>query len=111
MARRPFTFYNVASLLYFYHASKQKLREATFVRYLRKFNNSNPAGNYMFRVKKRSTSTKCKICLKLTIKTAERRQWCLNIWTFFTPCSSVSTVNFEQENAGGEILQRQVSFF
>ena len=28
--------------------------------------------------------------------------WCLScqIWTYFTPCSSVSIVNFEQANAG-----------
>ena len=34
-----------------------------------------PAGNYMFKVNNRNTSTRCEICLKLTIKIPERRQW------------------------------------
>ena len=50
------------------------------------------AGNYMFKINNRNTRTRCKICSKLTIKTPERCQ--------FTPCSSVSIVNFEQINAG-----------
>ena len=32
------------------------------------------ACNYMFKVNKRNTRTKCEICSKLTIKTTERRQ-------------------------------------
>ena len=36
---------------------------------------TNPAGNYMFKVNNRSTRTRCEICSKLTIKTPERRQW------------------------------------
>ena len=36
----------------------------------------------------RNTRTRCKICSKLTIKTSGRR-------LYFTPCSSVSIVNFE----------------
>ena len=47
-----------------------------------------PADNYMFRVKNRNTRTRCEICSKLTTKTQ------------FTPCSSVSIVNFDQANAG-----------
>ena len=47
----------------------------------------NPAGNYMFKVK--NTRTRCKICLKLTMKT-------------FTLCSSISITDFEQVNAGCE---------
>ena len=31
------------------------------------------AGIYLFKVNKRNTRTKCDICLKLTIKTPERR--------------------------------------
>ena len=46
-----------------------------------------PAGNCMFKVNNRNTRTRCEICSKLTI-------------TYFTPCSSVSIVNFEQVNAG-----------
>ena len=33
-----------------------------------------PAGTYMFKVNNRNTKTRCKICLKLTIKTPEWRQ-------------------------------------
>ena len=43
----------------------------------------------MFKVNNRNTRTICEICSKLTIKIP-----------YFTPCSSVSTVNFEQVNAG-----------
>ena len=42
-----------------------------------------------------SKLTRCEICSKLTIKIPERR-------TYFTHCSSVSIVNFEQVNAGWE---------
>ena len=34
-----------------------------------------PVGNYMFKVNKRNTRTRCEICSKLTIKTTERRHW------------------------------------
>ena len=47
----------------------------------------NPVGDYNLpQVKNRNTTTRCEICLKLTIKTPEGRQWCL---------SDVFTVNFE----------------
>ena len=39
----------------------------------------SPAGNYMFKVKKRNARTRCE--------------------TYFTPCSTISVVNFEQVNA------------
>ena len=48
---------------------------------------------------------------KLTIETWERRQWChshvfiVNCRTYFTPCSSVSIVNFEHVIAGWEALK------
>ena len=42
----------------------------------------------MFKVNNRKTRTRCEICSKLTIKIPERRQ-------YYTPCSSVSIVNFE----------------
>ena len=48
----------------------------------------------MFKVNNRNTRTRCEIWSKLTIKTSERR--------YFTPCSSVFIVNFEQVNAGWE---------
>ena len=53
-----------------------------------------PAGNYMLKVNNRNTTTRCEICSKLTKKIPERRQ------AYFTPCASVSIVNFEQVNAG-----------
>ena len=45
-----------------------------------------PAGIYLLKVDKRNSRTRCEICLKLTIKTPERRQW---------PRSGVFIVNFE----------------
>ena len=48
----------------------------------------------MLKVNNRNTRTRCEIWSKLTIKTPERR--------YFTPCSSVFIVNFEQVNAGWE---------
>ena len=48
----------------------------------------------MFTVNNRNTRTRCKIWSKLTIKTSERR--------YFTPCSTVFIVNFEQVNTSWE---------
>ena len=59
----------------------------------------------MFKVNNRNTR-RYEICSKLTTKIPEPRQWCrsavfiVNYRTCFTPCSSVSIVNFEQINAG-----------
>ena len=50
------------------------------------FNSANPTGNYKFKVSNRNSRTRCEICSKLTIKTAERRHW---------RCSDVFTVYFE----------------
>ena len=36
----------------------------------------SPAGNYIIKVNHGNRRTGCEICLKLTIKTPERRQWC-----------------------------------
>ena len=44
------------------------------------------AGIYLLKVNNRNTATRCEICLKLTIKTPERRQW---------RRSGVFIVNFE----------------
>ena len=38
-------------------------------------NTATPAGIYLLKVNNRSTITRCEICLKLTIKAPERRQW------------------------------------
>ena len=66
----------------------------------------NPAVIYLLKVNKRNTKTRCEICSKLTIKTPERRQWrrsgVFTVNLYFTPCSSVSIVNFEHVNAGWE---------
>ena len=48
--------------------------------------NMYPAGNYMFKVNNRNTRTRREICLQLTIKIPERRQWRL---------SGIFNVNFE----------------
>ena len=59
----------------------------------------------MFKVNFRNTKARCQICLKLTIKTPERRHWrrfgvfVVNFEHIFTPCSSVSIVNLERVNA------------
>ena len=73
-------------------------RDFNFITFLK---NRFPAGNYLFKVNNRNIRTRCETCLKLTIKTPERRHW-----TYFTPCSSVSIVNFEQVNANwGDIAK------
>ena len=60
-----------------------------------------PVGIYLFKVNNRNTRARCEKCSKLTIKTAERLAWrrsgvfIINFRTYFTPCSSISSVNFE----------------
>ena len=58
-----------------------------------------PDGTYVFKVNNRNTKTAIKITASLTLF------WCLccYLWTYFTSCSSVSIVNFEQANAGWAI--------
>ena len=48
----------------------------------------------MSKVNNRKTRASCEICSKVTIKTPKRR----HLWTYFTPCSNVSIVDFEQVN-------------
>ena len=63
------------------------LKQLTFICFL-KFNN-------------RTFRKRCETCLKLTIKTSERRHW-----TYFTLFSSVSINDFEQVNKFvGKFLQ------
>ena len=57
--------------------------------------NLKPALNYMFKFNNRNTRTRCEICSKLTMKTRERRNA-----LHFTPCSSVTIVNFDQVSVG-----------
>ena len=42
------------------------------------------AGKYMFKVNIANTRARCEICLKLTIKTPERRQWCALVFLLLT---------------------------
>ena len=51
----------------------------------------------MCKVNNRNTGTRCETWSKLTIKTPERR--------YFTHCSSVFIVDFEQVNAGWEDIK------
>ena len=66
-----------------------------------------PADSHMFKFHNISNRTMCEICSEL--KTTERRSsfWCLYcyLWTYFTPFSSVSIVNFEEVNAGWDHLK------
>ena len=50
----------------------------------------HPIYIYFFKVDIKNTRKRCEICSKLTIKTTERRY----LWTYFTPFSSVSIVDF-----------------
>ena len=65
--------------------------------------NDFPDGAYLFKVKGKNNSTRCKICLKLTITRVERPYWrrsgvfIVNS-NIFIPCTSVSEVYFEQVN-------------
>ena len=65
--------------------------QKTFMVELFVVNGFYPAGSYMFKVNNRNTRTKCEICSKLTIKKPQ----------YFTSCSSVSTVFFEQVMSAG----------
>ena len=64
----------------------------------------------MFKVNNRNPRTKCETCSKLTIETLEQSEICSKLTiktserrqTYFTPCSSVSIVDFKQVNAGWE---------
>ena len=60
----------------------RKLKRKIFWLYTTRY----PVSNYGFEVNNRNTRTRCEICWKLTIKI---------LWTYFTPCYSVSIVNFE----------------
>ena len=56
----------------------------------------------MFKVDNRNTRARCEICSKLTTKTSERRHWRrFGVFTVnFEHILQLSTVNFEQVNAG-----------
>ena len=74
-----------------------------------------PAGIYLLKVNNRNNRTRCEICLKLTVKTSEQRQWrrfgvilVSLLLTLSTPFSTVSIVKLEQANADWDhfVLQR-----
>ena len=67
---------------------------------------SNPTGFYLLKLNNRNTRTRCEICLKLTIRTSEQRQW-LRSGVFIVSFEDVSQlvlvfffVNFEHVIAG-----------
>ena len=65
---------------------KWKMKEFLLIRIVKcifwcSFSHCHPAGIFLLKVNNRNTRKRC--------------EKCSNIWTFFTPCSSVSTVNFE----------------
>ena len=69
---------------------QKKLQKIKILRseFIYHFDGSNvPADNCIFKVNNRNTRTRIEICPKLK---------------YFTPCSSVSIVNFEEVNAGLE---------
>ena len=57
---------------------------------------------FLPKVNNRNTETRCEICLKLIKIIRERRHWRRSgiFIVNFTPCSSVSIVNFEHVMAG-----------
>ena len=65
------------------------LRETMFFFLMDSKDSYASAGIYLLKVNNRSTRTRCEICSKLPIKTP-----------YFTPCSSVSMINFEQVITG-----------
>ena len=70
------------------------------------------AGIYLLKVNNRYTRTKCEICSKLTIKMPLASFWYLycQLWTYFTPCSSVSIVNFEHVIVGWCITMMKLTY-
>ena len=52
----------------------------------------------------RNTRKRCEICTNLTIKTTEQCHW-----TYFTPFSTVSVVDFEQVNVNWAIKKIELT--
>ena len=64
------------------------------------------SGSYMFKIIYRITRTMCEICSKLATERCHWRRFGVIIVNIehFAPCSSVLIVNFEQVNAGCDIV-------
>ena len=60
---------------------------------------TTPAGIYLLKFNNRNTRIRCKTCSQLTIK----------LWTYCTPCYSISIVNLEQVNAGWDVALRNIA--
>ena len=59
--------------------------------------NSNPVKMYLFKVNKKDTRKRCKICSELTIKTLEGRQWRRSD-VFIVNSEHILSVDCEQTN-------------
>ena len=71
----------------------------------------DPAYTYMIKVYNRNIRKKCEICSKLTVKTPERHHWPISHWTYFTPFSIVSIVDFESKILAGEVVVSEATFY
>ena len=70
----------------------------------------NPANICLFKFNNKNSRKRCETCSKLTIKRSERRLTYLipfdvlkYFWTYFTPFSTVSVVDFEQGNINWDV--------
>ena len=70
----------------------------------------NPANICLFKFNNKNIRKRCETCSKLTMKRSERRLTYLipfdvlkYFWTYFTPFSTVSVVDFEQVNISCDV--------
>ena len=84
MRRHTLSYEVVGTLKRRYVSTEQKWKFQSLNKWM--VDNGHQVGIYLFKVHSRNTRTRCKICLKLTIKTQERRHWRRYV---------VSIVNFE----------------
>ena len=68
-----------------------------------------PETQNLLKVNNRNTRTRSEMCSKLTIMTPKWRQW--ELWANFSPCSSVSIVNFKQLIAGESARYVKIVYF
>ena len=60
-----------------------------------------------FKINNRNARKRWEVCSKLTIKTTKRRHW---LWTYFTPFSRVTIVDFEQVSDSWQVRYSWQSF-